>query len=129
MEYQSQYRNFEQTDGGSAIFIVEEADGDNQSTANWSADYIRGLVTFTADTSGTAYFVSGRSYDLNAAAADIWRQKAAYYAQAYDVKTDNQALTRSQLMKHCVTMADYYESLGGPQTVYMYRSDSEGALW
>ena len=50
--------------------LVEDSDGDIIGTANWTADYARGLISFTADQAGTTYFVTGRTYDLNAAAAD-----------------------------------------------------------
>lgn len=122
-EYASNHGSFEQTSGGSAIFVVEDAAGNDAGTALWSADYERGLVTFAGNTLGTAYFLTGRSYDLYAAAADVWRHKAANAAKVYDISTDNHSLSRSQLMKQALAMADYYAGMSGPAVTTLYRSD------
>lgn len=123
-EYRSGHRWFEQTDGGTAVFVVENGVGADSGTADWSADYNRGLVTFTADQGGTAYYLTARSYDLHGAAADVWRQKAAQASKKYDFSTDNHNLSRSQQFKHCIQMANYYESLRGAQVVELTRSDT-----
>jgi len=125
-EYRSQYRNFEQTTGGTAIFVVEDVTGADSGTANWSADYARGIVTFAANQGGTAYLLTGRAYDLNAAAADVWRMKASAFAEQFDFSTDNHSVSRSQKIKNALEMAQYYEGLSGvngANTVTMYRSD------
>jgi hypothetical protein len=67
--------------------------------------------------------VTGRSYNVNLAAADVWRKKAAHYATAYDVSTDNHSLKRSQLIQHCQVMAREFEARGGPASVTMERGD------
>ena len=88
-------------------------------------DYVNGVITFGTSTGGSVLYLTGRSYDMNQAAAEIWRHKASHYVAAYDVRTDNTSLSRSQLMAHCVKMADYYESLGGVSNTMIYRSDVE----
>ena len=121
-EYRSRYNNFEDTSGGSAVFIIEIASGENQGTSLWTADYPNGIVTFGSDTAGTAYFLTARSYKLNAAAADIWGMKAAHYSGAFDFSTDGHSFKRSQLKEQAIAMKDYYESLsggGGVQSVQM----------
>ena len=129
LEYQSRYGNFESTNGGTAVFFIEDGLGDNVGTASYSVDYPRGRVTFTTNTQGTAYYLTGRSYDLNATAAEIWRHKASHYAVAIDVSLDGNSMKRSQLMQHCLTMADYYDQRGGPMVSTLYRSDiNDGAL-
>ena len=130
-DYYSQWGNYEQTSGGTAIFIVENATGTDAGTATWSADYLNGKVTFVSDTGGSAYYLTGRSYDLNRAASDIWRQKASYYANTFDFSTDNHSIKRSDIYKHCLQMADYYASLSdaGQAVTLMTRSDIDaGAL-
>jgi hypothetical protein len=125
-EYLSRYRNYEQTDGGSAIFIVEDGLGADIGTANWSADYLLGQVTFTANTGGTSYYLTGRTYDLYSAAADIWRQKASQVAassSSFDWSTDNMSMKRSQVVSQAREMANYYAGLAEPMTVQVYRSD------
>ena len=123
-DYHSGMQWLEQTDGGTAVFVVENAEGEDQGTALWSADYNRGVVTFAADQGGTAYFLTGRRYDLNRAAADMWRMKAAHYATAYDFSTDNHSMKRSQLISNAFQMADMYERNAPMNVVTMYRSDN-----
>ena len=115
--------NIEQTTGGTAIFTIEDADGDKQGTANWSADYERGVITFTQDQGGTAYWVTGRTYDLNATAASIWRQKAANAAKYFDFSTDNHSVKKSQFKDNCLEMASYYEAFAVPNVIQVYRED------
>lgn len=122
--YYSEYSNFEESSGGTALFVVEDTAGNDVS--GYTVDYQRGIVTFAANTSGSAYLITGRSFDLNAAAADIWKRKAARYAQAYDVSTDNHSLSRSQLMKHALEMAEYYGAMAEPTVVTLHRSDNWG---
>jgi hypothetical protein len=121
-EYRSAYRNLEQTDGGTALFVIEDTTGADVTTG-YNVDYVNGIVLFTADRAGTAYRLTGRAYNLNAAAADVWRAKAGYYAEAYDFSTDNHSLSRSQLMKQALQMADYYSSMGGASVAQLIRSD------
>jgi hypothetical protein len=122
-EYASRYQNFEPSDGGTAVFQLQDAAGATLGTALWTADYGRGVVTFASNTAGSAYYVTGRVYDLNAAAADIWRTKAAQAAKRFDFSTDNHSVSRSQVMQHALQMADYYESLGAATVVTLRRDD------
>jgi len=126
LEYQSQFGNYEVTTGGTAVFFIEDGTGANVGTASYTPDYQRGRITFGSTTGGTVYYLTGRSYDLNAAAAEIWRKKAGHYATAFDVRTDNHQLSRSQIMTHCISMADYYDSLAGPQVIEIRRGDYWG---
>jgi len=123
-EYHSGYSHLEQTDAGTAVFVIENTQGDDQGTAAWSADYNRGVVTFVSDTGGSAYFLTGRTYDLNRAAADMWRMKAAHYANAYDFETDNHNMKRSQMITNAFRMAETYERNSAMNVVTMYRSDT-----
>jgi hypothetical protein len=123
-EYRSEYANFEKTTAGTSIFIVEDGLGANASTADYTPDYARGVVTFTNNQDGTAYYVTGRSYDLNAAAADIWRTKAAQAAKRFDFSTDNHSVSRSQLYKHALEMAAYYEGQQSVRVTTLFRSDN-----
>lgn len=123
IRYHSAYGNLEQTSGGTAIFELQDGPGNTYPSNGWSADYASGIVTFVADTGGSVVYLTGRSYDLNAAAADVWRIKAANAAKLYDMSTDNHSLSRSQIKAHCLEMAEYYESQGGFRVVTMVRSD------
>lgn len=116
-EYWTRFRHWE--DGPT----IQDAGGATMGTADYSFDPNRGRLTFVANTGGAARFITGTVYDVNLAAAEVWRKKAAYYAKAYDVSTDNHSLKRSQLAAQCLQMARAYESAGGPGGVFMDRGD------
>lgn len=124
--YQTGLTNIEETDGGTAVFVVEDSVGNDQAGTLYTVDYMRGIITFGADQLGTAYYVTGQSYDLNASAADIWRQKAGHYAAAVNFSTDNHSISRSDLQKNALNMANYYSQMAGGGVVVqdMYRSDA-----
>lgn len=48
------------------------------------------------------------TYDLNAAAAEGWRWKAAAASSCVDVSTDGTSLRRAQVYEHCLAMAAHY---------------------
>lgn len=122
-DYYSPVQNIEQTDGGTAVFWIEDSTGANVGTANWTADYRTGLLTFTANQAGTVYYATGRSYNLHAAAADVWRMKAANVAKYYDINTDNHGLSRSQMHRQFIEMANYYLNQAPAKTVSVQRGD------
>ena len=123
LEYRSQYGNLEDVASGTSVFKLDDAAGTNQGTSLWTADYRRGVVTFSADTLGSSMFLTGRSYDLNAAAADVWRYKAANAAKMYSFSAGGQNFTRSQFYEHCRQMMNYYEGLAAPTNISLYRGD------
>jgi hypothetical protein len=85
---------------GTAVFKLDNAAGTNIPGTMWSADYRRGLVTFVNDTLGSSMILTGRAYDLDAAAADVWRYKAANAAKLYKFSTDGQVFDRQQYFEH-----------------------------
>jgi hypothetical protein len=123
-EYQSQWDNYEQTTGGTAIFYLEDGTGAKVSSSAYSVDYLNGHITFTADTAGALYYLTGRSYDLNAAAAEVWRQKASQSAVSqFDWSTDNMSVKRSQVQANYQNQADYYQGKARPKQVSLWRGD------
>ena len=125
-DYRSSFGYYEATTGGTAVFYVQDPTGATVGTANYTPDYRRGVVLFSANQFGTAYYLTGSSYDLNASAADVWRRKAAHVAPtSFDFSTDNHSISRSQVYAHALEMADYFENKSGNavQSVQMYRSD------
>lgn len=123
LRYDAPHGTLETIASGTAIFNITLSTGEQAGTANYSVDYTKGIVTFTADQGGTAWFMSGRSYNLNAAAADVWEQKANYYQLSYDVKTDGHDLTRSQLYKQAKEREEYYRAKVGAYSVELLRGD------
>lgn len=57
------------------------------------------------------------TYDLNAAAADIWEEKAAVLAQDFDFSADNASYSRSQAYEQAMKMASRYRSRRSPKTI------------
>jgi hypothetical protein len=126
-DYQSCRRFYETTSGGTARFIVQDQTGATIGTAAYTPDYPAGLISFTANTLGMSRYVTGFSYDMNAAAADVWTQKAAHYSIAYDVNTDNHGLKRSQIIANCMSLAREFASGAQMITLDMDRSDTSGS--
>ena len=100
-------------ESGTAVFKVEDVAG---TVSDYTADYTRGIVTFSTDQSGKSFYWSGFSYDLYAAAADIWRMKASHVAGLVDFSTDGHSIKRSQQAQAYLNMSQYFQS----------RSASEG---
>jgi len=59
------------------------------------------------------------TYDLIAAAADIWDEKAAALAGQFDFNADGAIFQRSQAYKHAAERARYYRSRRSPRTLVM----------
>lgn len=57
------------------------------------------------------------TYDLNAAAADIWHEKAAALAGNYDFSTQGQSFNRSQAYQQAMQQARYYRSRRSAMTI------------
>ena len=120
LEYQAGYNDIE---SGTAVFKIENADG---TVGGWTMDYARGVATFATDQGGSAYYWTGHTYDLDAAAADIWRLKAANVANLFDFTTDGHSIKRSDKRKEYLAMADYYQNRSvneSIRTVKIYRGD------
>lgn len=122
-DYYAPVGNFEEAASGSQYWRVENSSGVAAGTASYTVDYAAGHIRFAADQGGTAYYLRARSYSMALAAADVWRRKAAHYAERYDVQTDNHRLSRSQVIAHCLKMAAEYEAKAGIQSVQIVRGD------
>lgn len=95
----------EEAASGAAAWVVEDSAGSAVGTAGYSVNYSAKHLRFSADTTGIAYLLSYRTYDLDRAAAEVWEDKAAHVADRFDVKTDNHDLKRSQLRQSYLAMA------------------------
>lgn len=111
---------------GSA-FVVRDADG--SAVTAYSLNATTGDVTFDSDTNGSAYYATYTAYDMERAAAEVWRQKAAHFSGRFDVATDNHDLKRSQVYQHATQMAKHYEMMAKPRSGRTWRSDVRGAKW
>jgi hypothetical protein len=66
------------------------------------------------------------TYDLAAAAADIWDEKAAVVVQDYDFSADGGSFKRSQVAEQYSGRARYYRSRRAPRTRTMFMSPDPG---
>ena len=107
----------------SSGWCVRDSAGGSVSAANYSVNYQAKKVTFSADTQGSALYLDARSYNVNAAAADIWRQKASIAAVNVDWKSDNHQVSASQEAANCLRMADYYDQQAGSRYGRFVRAD------
>jgi len=125
-DYFVNYKWLEQDASGTSEFIIKDINGGTVSAALYSVDYMIGEVSFLADQGSTIpYYVDCSSYDLNAAAAEVWRKKASHYASAYNFSTDNHNVQREQLYTHAKEMADYFLGMSneGVSNVSLERAD------
>lgn len=117
-----------------------EADATLQAYSNGAAwvvvtpvasDYLTGHFQFETDVFVSCsvpgqlppVFMTGKVYDLNAAAADLLQFWAAALSAAYDVTVNGQALRRSQMMAAKLTLANYYRRLAKPRIARIVRED------
>jgi hypothetical protein len=100
--------SLEGTASGTAVWRLENSAGSAFSAAAFSIDHNLQIITMAANQAGSALYLTARGYGLNAAAADVWGRKAAFYANRYDVKTDNHDLKRSQLIASAFAMKKHY---------------------
>lgn len=129
---EGQYKNLETADSGTARWAVRDSDGDIQGTAGYSVDYDNCRLTFSADQGGTAYYLTGYTFDVHAAAVEIIRDKMAYIDLWYDFGADGAQYSRSQAMDNLRELANEHQELigsnrpgfsGGVSTGAWYRTD------
>lgn len=65
------------------------------------------------------------TYDLNAAASDLWAEKAAGLAAEFDFSADGASYTRSQQMAQANRMSRYYAARRAVGTVTLARVASD----
>lgn len=122
------YGDLEEAASGTAAFFVWDATGSAIGTTNYSTDYQRGIITFTADQLGSARYLDARAFDLHGAAAQGWRELASAKAELYSFQADGAQYDRQQWFDHCMQMSEYYEQRsttgsGAMTTGLMTRSD------
>lgn len=132
--YQSQYRSFEATTGGTAVYILRDGTGARVGTALYTPDYDLGRIEFAATvTGGSTLYLSGNAYDVYAAAADVWSQKAGHVADRFDFTADGASFKASQLVAQYERMAAQmrkratFGSGSGATSSTMFRDDV--SLW
>lgn len=123
-DYYTSRRNLEEAASGSAAWDLEDGSGESVDTADYTVSYDASHIRFAADTEGASYYLSGRAYNLNRAAAVVWERKAAHAAAGYGFTADGATYRREQAYQHCLEMAQHYRGLGGVKVGRLFRSDA-----
>ena len=116
-------RDFEEAGTGS-IWAVKDSTGATVSTSLYTVNYRAGIIRFTTDQDAASYRLDCRTFNLNAAAREVWETKAAHAAAGVDWASDNHKISSSQEYEHCKERAEYFRKLGkGFQTIKLVRTD------
>lgn len=87
-----------------------------------TSDLVAGRWTFAAEPPYPIY-LTGRTYDLNGAAADALEQLAAAKATAFDFSSGGQTFQRSQQATALAAQAERYRRMARPQSGTLVRED------
>lgn len=121
--YTCAHGELEGSASGADAFRLYDSIGNTISANAYTADLRRGVFTFSADQAGKALYLDGRSFDLNGAAADGWRERAAKQAGNFDFGVDGAQFRRSQWFTHCMQMATHYARQGRAVQATVERGD------
>lgn len=126
---ESLYRDFEELSSGAARWSIKDSTGGVVSTSDYTVNYRQGRVTFTSDQEGTNYYLTAYSYDVYAAAADIWGEKLANFADWYNFAADGGQYSRSQAFDHAEKMERLMRQKAGQNMVANAGGDVRTAAW
>ncbi len=91
-------------------------DGDGSAVPSYTVNFHASMITFDADTAGTSYLLSTRTYDMYGVAAEVWEQKAGFYEHNVDWSADNHSIKASQQRDFCLKKAEEYRRMSGQST-------------
>lgn len=125
-QYDLDARNIEEAESGTARWRVYNANGDTVGTADYTVDYVKGVLTFGTTTAGSTYYYDAYSYDLPGAASQAWEERAGMQADAYSFSADGASYNRAEWFKHCLQMSSYYkaQSSGASHSIPIVRGDT-----
>lgn len=123
-DWRDYYLPWQDLESGTLLQVKNSA-GTAYGTSAYALDAARGVITWGSNAAGSSILVTGRYYDLPAAAAEVWRFKASNVAKMYDFSTDNHRLNRSQIRESYLDMAKYYEAQALPRNMVTIRADLE----
>lgn len=122
-DYYFQHGDVERFASGATGWQLEDGNGSAVGTADYTVNYDARQIAFNADTGGTIYYLTYRTYNVYRAASEVWGFKAASVASKFDVKTDNHDLKRSQLKKQYEERAADFRKMAGGNFKQMRRVD------
>lgn len=119
--YLSPHGNLEGTASGTVAYRLYDSNG--TALTPDSLDMQRGIFRFNADQVGSARYLDGRSFDLNGAAADGWRELSGLYSSYYDFTQEGRRFSRSQWFDHCQQMARAFDGQKTARQIDIARGD------
>jgi len=100
-------KDLEGPNSGATRWVLRDSTGVEIGTANYSYNDQTGIIEFNSDTGGTiSPNLTAYTYDVYAAAADVWDWRIANFAMWYDFRSENQSMSRSQAFKQAKIMRD-----------------------
>lgn len=87
-------------------------DSSGADAPSYTVNYEARIITFAADTANAVYYLDCRTYDLYAAAAAIWEEKAGIYEDLVNWSTDNHRVDASTQRDYCMQQAAQYRRRG-----------------
>ncbi len=112
--------------GTTTAFCITDSRGTVLGTSAYTVNYEAGQIAFTSNQQGTVYYLTGRSYNIYHAAADLWRQKAATEAASFEWSSDNHSVKRNQVYDQYIKQADRLQAMGGVSIARAVRTDYRG---
>jgi hypothetical protein len=103
------YRIEREGAGGGFALLTSSGETAPSYTVSWS----RGMVNFTANTGGDAFYLDCRAYNIWSAVADIFEAKAGMVSGRVDWSSDNHDIKASQEYQHYMDMAKKYRLMAG----------------
>lgn len=94
------------------------------STLRLYTDIPAGSEQFLDDTVLQGFF-DAADEDINRAAAEIWKVKAARVNEWYTVNMDGNFMTRGEVFEHCLKMSALYASGGSMTNVALTTRDAD----
>ncbi len=111
-------------DNDPSVFTVVDAIG--VVASGYSADLTGRQINFDSSTGDTAYYLRCRTFDMNAAASEVWSKKASHRASLIAWKAGGQTLAEDQEYLHCIERAKHFNQQRGFATVRMTRTGYSG---
>lgn len=106
--------------------MVAESDDSNGYTDAVLEDAIERYPLLDADGLEPTDAEWTATYDLNAAAAEVWGEKSAALSGSFDFSADGASFTRSQAHMQALKMQRHYAARRAPGTITVIRGESEG---
>lgn len=116
-------------DGNTLALSIQDSNGNiilvGAGDDDISIDYDKRQVVFNSDTSGQIYYMTATSYNLYAAAAEVWQTKASLRTSLIDWRSDNHSLKEDQEYQHCMEQYTLYsgKAANGFQATRFVRVD------